>query len=87
MKALLESAPKQEDGVDLSTTPVAGAALFLNSDVQLNLDGPTIPVLRADQVKEYIRRKTKEVRLSGAAVRALNEFLRETATYQDAKSE
>lgn len=83
MKTLLQGATAT-DGVDLSTVPVAGAAVFLNSDAQLTVDGPSIPVLRADQVKEYIRRKTKEVRLPGATARALNEFLRTQATYQEA---
>lgn len=88
MTTLLQSADSEtEESADLSTVPVAGAAVFLNSEVQLTLDGPTIPVLRADQVKDYIRRKTKEVRLPGATVRALNEFLRSQATYQEAERE
>ncbi|MCB0126570.1 MAG: hypothetical protein KDE58_30140, partial [Caldilineaceae bacterium] len=86
MKALLQSATETPEDVDLNAVPVAGAAVFLNSDVQLTVDGPTIPVLRADQVKDYIRRKTKEVRLPGATVRALNEFLRTQATFEDAES-
>jgi hypothetical protein len=40
-------------------------------------------VLRTDQVKEYIRRKTRDVKLSGATVRALHECLREQSTYQE----
>ncbi|HRW08884.1 MAG TPA: hypothetical protein P5121_27460 [Caldilineaceae bacterium] len=87
MKALLQSATETPEDVDLNAVPVAGAAVFLNSDVQLTVDGPTIPVLRADQVKDYIRRKTKEVRLPGATVRALNEFLRTQATFEAAEAE
>jgi len=98
MSALLQSATGEtntgadtgantEGAVDLSTVPVVGATVFLNSEVQLTLDAPTVTVLRADQVKDYIRRKTKEVRLPGATVRALNEFLRTQATYQDPASE
>ncbi len=84
MKALLQSAGQRgEESIDLSTVPTEGVAVFLNSETVLELDAPSVPVLRADQVKEYIRRKTKEVRLPGATVRALNEFLREQATYQE----
>ncbi len=84
IKALLQSARQNgEESVDLSTVPTEGTAVFLNSETVLELDAPSVPVLRADQVKEYIRRKTKEVRLPGATVRALNEFLREQATYQE----
>ncbi len=52
MKALLQNAGRVgEDNVDLSTVPIEGAALFLNSQTQLELDAPTVPVLRTDQVK------------------------------------
>ena len=40
--------------------PIDGAAVFLNSDVQLETDSPAIPALRADQVKEYVRRKVRD---------------------------
>jgi hypothetical protein len=83
MKDLLQRANGAGDeAADLSAVPVEGAVVFLNSDAQLEIDSPTVPVLRADQVKEYIRRKTREVRLPGSTVRALNDFLREQATYQ-----
>ncbi len=84
MQALLSSdSATGTDDVDLSAVPVEGAAVFLNSDATLELNAPTVPVLRADQVKEYIRRKTREVRLPGAKVRALNEFLSEQGTHQE----
>lgn len=81
MRALLSSAPNTD--ADLSDVPIEGAAVFLNGDAQLELDSPSVPVLRADQVKEYIRRKTREVRLSGSRVRVLNEFLRDQSTFQE----
>lgn len=87
IKTILANAtPKTEEGastVNLATVPVEGAAVFLNEATQLDLDSPTIPVLRVDQVKEYIRRKTREVKLSGATVRALNETLRANSNYQE----
>lgn len=84
IRVLLSSANgADETEADLGSVPIEGAAVFLNSDAQLELDAPTVPVLRADQVKEYIRRKTKEVRLQGSRVRVLNEFLREQSIYQE----
>ncbi|MEZ4860838.1 MAG: hypothetical protein R3C14_06000 [Caldilineaceae bacterium] len=74
---------EESKNINLSTVPIEGAAVFLNSDAQLEVDSATIPVLRLDQVKEYIRRKTREVKLSGAQVRALHEFLRAHSEYQE----
>ena len=45
--------------------------------------GPNIPALRTNEVKEFIRRKTREVKLSGGTVRALHEFLRAQGTHQE----
>lgn len=87
IRTLLEGAGKttQEEGgsVSLAAVPIEGAAVFLNESTQIEMNGPTIPVLRTDQVKEYIRRKTREVKLSNATIRALHEFLREKSTYQE----
>jgi len=87
IKALLESAPAKagEEGgtVNLAMTPIDCAAVFLNDATQLEANGPNIPALRTNEVKEFIRRKTREVKLSGAMVRALHEFLRTQGTYQE----
>ncbi|MCE7989840.1 MAG: hypothetical protein DYG89_52505 [Caldilinea sp. CFX5] len=69
--------------VALADVPIDGAAVFLNDATKLQVDGPIIPVLRTDQVKEYIRRKTRDVKLPGATVRALHEYLREKSAYQE----
>jgi hypothetical protein len=88
IRALLESAQPKVDGeagnVSLATVPIDCAAVFLNDSTQVEADGPTIPVLRTDQVKEYVRRKTREVKLSNPTIRALHEALREKGTYQEA---
>ncbi len=84
---LASATPKTEEGastVNLASVPVEGAAVFLNDSTQVTVESATIPVLRVDQVKEYIRRKTREVKLSGATVRALHEVLRAHSTYQEA---
>lgn len=85
MRALLESAPASgaEGESSVKTVPIDGAVVFLNSEIQLDVDSPTVTVLRTDQVKEYIRRKTKDVRLAGSTVRLLNDFLRDQSKYQE----
>lgn len=72
--------------VNLATVPIEGAVVFLNDATQVTIDGATVPVLRVDQVKEYIRRKTREVRLSTPTVRALHEVLRAQSTHQETAS-
>ena len=67
--------------------PIEGVAIFLNQEIQLDLTNPTVPALRADQLKDYVRARAKEVRLSNAAVRTLNERLVEKATYQEVAEE
>lgn len=87
VKALLASAngqPGDETGSALADVPIDGAAVFLNDATQLDITGPNIPVLRPDQVKEFVRRKTREVKLSNQTLRALHEFLRDNSTYQEA---
>ncbi|MFN3983337.1 MAG: hypothetical protein ACK4SA_23410 [Caldilinea sp.] len=71
----------------LASVPVDGAAVFLNQEIRLELNNPTVPVLRGDQIKDYVRARAKEVKLSNAAVRALTERLVEQATYQVPKEE
>ncbi len=87
IKALLANAqPSPEESgspINLANVPVEGAAVFLNESTQVDVENATIPVLRVDQVKEYIRRKTREVKLSGATVRALHEVLRANSKHQE----
>ncbi len=71
----------------LAGVPIDGAVVFLDPGMQLTLTGPTVPVLRADQVKDYMRNRSKEVKLTGATVRALTEYLAEKAVYQVEKVE
>jgi hypothetical protein len=68
---------------DLANVPIEGAAVFLNQQIQLDVDNPTIPALRADQVKDYVRRTAKDVKLNSKTVRELTEFLVGHSTFQD----
>mgnify|MGYP005840605445 CR=1 FL=1 len=77
----------QTTASDAPQTPIEGVAIFLNQEIQLELTNPTVPVLRADQLKDYVRARAKEVKLSNAAVRILSEQLVEKATYQEVAEE
>lgn len=67
----------------LADVPIEGAVVFLNNAVQLETDSPTVPILRLDQVKEYIRRRVKEVKLPTSTLREVTEYLREHSKYQE----
>lgn len=68
---------------DLTKVPVEGVAVFLNSEARLELTNPTIPALRADQLKDYLRGRAKEVKLNNATQRATLEALVSKAVFQD----
>ncbi len=59
-------------------------ALFLNPEMKITLENPSIAVLRSDQLKEYVRRRAKEVKVSPTVMRAVMEHLAANCTYQDA---
>lgn len=67
--------------------PMHKAVVFLNPETQINLDGPVVPVLRGEQVKEFIRRVTRESRIEPNTARQLTEALvaNTTGTEQTAK--
>jgi len=62
---------------NFNDVPVESAAIFLNSDMKLGLQNPTVSVLRANQVKEFVRNQAKTVKLPTAKVRALTSYLDE----------
>ncbi len=49
--------------MQISEVPIEGAVVLLNADTKLELTGePSVPVLRADQLKEYVRKRVKDVK-------------------------
>ena len=78
-----ETSDGDTSAVNLAEVPIEGAALFLNQSVQLQVNNSTIPVLRADQLKDFVRKQVKDVKLPNATQRALIELLVSNATYQD----
>lgn len=83
LQTLLSKSGVGEGGTNLATVPIEGAVLFLNNAAQLELENPTVPVLRLDQVKDYVRRKVKDVKLSNATLRELTDYLREHSKFQE----
>ena len=67
----------------LAGVPVEGAVVFLHPQVDLTVENPSPPALRADQVKEYIRRRTKEAKVQPDVVRRLTERLVQAGAYQE----
>lgn len=89
-KARLRSLLAQADGAaqpSLAETPMDGAVVFLNPEVQLELTNPSTSVLRPDQVKDHVRARIKDARVSGATQRALTELLVQKAVHQEEEQE
>ncbi len=67
--------------------PIDGVAVFLNQEIQLQLSDPSVPPLRAQHRKDYLRARAREVKLSNAAIRTLTETLVAKAEYQTVAEE
>ncbi len=80
-KEKLRTLLAQGDG--LAEVPMDGAALFLNPQIDLQLNNPVIPVLKPEQVKDYVRARVKEARVPNATQKSLVEFLVTRATWQE----
>jgi hypothetical protein len=74
LRALLEQAPLPQ-GVSAADVPIEPVAVFLNPEMQITLENPSVAVLRADQLKDYMRRRTKEVKVSPATMRSVTDYL------------
>lgn len=87
LRDLLHKAPissgEGEGAKNLAEVPIDGAVVFLNDLTQVELNAPTVTVLRTDQVKDFIRRKAKEVKLSTSLTKAATNYLRENSKYQE----
>ena len=76
-----------EAGNNLSEVPITSAVVFLNEGVQLVLNNPELTVLRADQLKDFVRRRTKEVKVPNVTQKLLTQTLSENAIHQDGEEE
>jgi hypothetical protein len=82
LRALLEQAPLPK-GESAANIPIEPVAVFLNPEMQITLEKPSVTVLRADQLKDYLRRRTKEVKVSPATMRAVSDFLASHSEYEN----
>jgi hypothetical protein len=63
LRAYLAQATADANGQEFGDVPIEGAVVLLNAETKLELTGePTVPVLRADQLKEYVRKRVKDVK-------------------------
>lgn len=72
-----------ESGADLGDVPITSAVVFLNEGLQLTLNNPSVAALRVDQLKDFIRRRSKEVKVTPAIQKVLTQALAENAIQQD----
>lgn len=86
--AKLQKLLSQEQGeIELTDTPIDGAVVFLNSDVELDLQNPSAVALRSDQVKTFVREKARQVKLQTSKLRALTKYLEEQSNHTVEQSE
>lgn len=81
LSALIEQAPLP-NSESAATVPIEPVAVFLNPEMQITLENPSITVLRADQLKDYLRRRTREVKVAPATMRAVTEHLANHSEHQ-----
>lgn len=73
LRAMIDQAPLPAG--ESAAVPVEPVAVFLNPEMQITLENPSVAVLRADQLKDYVRRRAREVKVSPATMRTVTEYL------------
>jgi hypothetical protein len=81
LRALLEKAPLPQ-GESADSVPIEPVAIFLNPEMQIKLENPSITVLRADQLKDYVRRRGREVKISPTTMRVVSDYLATQSEHQ-----
>lgn len=54
---------------------IEGVVLFINPETELEVSGATVPVVRSDQFKDYLRKRNKETKANPAVMRAVAEYM------------
>ncbi len=83
LRAMIEKAPLPQ-GENGANVPIEPVAIFLNPQMQITLENPSVAVLRADQLKDYVRRRTREVKVSPATMRVVSDYLASQSEHQPA---
>lgn len=84
IEKLLAAASVEEEGNhDFTTVPIHGAAVFLNQQTEIDATAPSIPALRPNQIKGFVREKAKEVRLQTSLTKAVTRYLEANSNYTD----
>ena len=76
-----------ESEVNLADIPIDGAVVFLNDEVELDLQNPSAAALRSDQVKTFVREKARQVKLQTSMLRAVTRYLEEHSNYTTVEEE
>jgi hypothetical protein len=74
LELLQEGESSGELRVNAADIPIESAAVFINPATQLELENPSMPVLRVDQLKKYVRTKG-DLQLDAGDVRAVTDYL------------
>ncbi|MCY4411584.1 MAG: hypothetical protein OXC27_14075 [Caldilineaceae bacterium] len=74
LELLQEGEASGELRVNAADVPIESAAVFINPATQLEIENPSMPVLRVDQLKKYVRTK-KDQQLDAGEVRAVTDYL------------
>lgn len=77
MRAFLSTQGAVESGVNSEEIPMEGAVVFLSAETRATLNNPTVPVLRFDEVKDFVRKRAKENKPPPAQMRAATSFLQQ----------
>jgi hypothetical protein len=86
-KVSVNGAASGKENGKVEEIPIGNATVFLNDSVQLDINNPSIAVLRGDQVKDYVRKRSKEVKVPAELLRTLNQTLEQNAAYQAEETE
>jgi len=78
--ALIEQTPLPNG--EMANLPIEPVAVFLNPEMQITLENPSVAVLRADQLKDYLRKRAKDVKVPPATLRAVIDHLEANSKHQ-----
>lgn len=84
VQEMLEQAAAQgEIQADVSSVPVGGAVVFINPQMELVLNSPSVPVVTLKELKKFVRNKAREQKAPPAALREVTAYLEKVAEGTD----